>query len=194
MSCFNRRFVALPAVNPWFRVNNINVLKRRTIMARAKKTDSLKMRGYLEYCLRDARTGEVVQRGKGHNTVTCGGRGWALARLTPGSNASILAGLAIGSISSLTPASNQSNLAGYMTIQTFNGGTTLASATNTTANLQCACSFASNETWSGSSQIGEFGLYNNAASTGVLFNRVTTSTYINFATSNTLAITITITN
>jgi len=157
-------------------------------------TDVVKMRGYLEYVLRDARTGKVVKRGKQRNTVACGGRGWALARLTPGSNASVLASMAIGSISSLAPASNQSALAGYMTIQTFNAGTTLASATNTTAKFQAAVSFASNETWSGSSQIGEFGLYNNAASTGVMFNRVTTNAYINFATSNTLAVTISIEN
>lgn len=157
-------------------------------------TDALKMRGYLEFCLRDARTGAVVRRGKQHNTVTCWGRGWALERLTPSSNAQVLSSIAIGSNSATAPASNQSALVSYMTIKNF-GTTGLTTATNSACTFTGAVSFASNETWTNSSQIGEFALYNSSATgSGAMFNRVTTGTYINFATSNTLAITITITN
>lgn len=155
--------------------------------------DVFKMRGYLEYVLRDARTGEVVKRGKSENTVTCWGRGWALERLTPSSNAQVLSSIAIGSNSGTAPASNQSALVSYATIRAF-GTTGLTTATNTACTFTGAVSFASNETWTNSSQIGEFGIYNSSDSGGALFNRLTTSTYINFATSNTLAVTITITN
>lgn len=169
-------------------------IKHRQQAKRAPMNDAFKLRGYLEYVLRDANTGEVVKRGKKENTVTAWGRGYALARLTPASNASVLSAIAIGSVST-GPTSNDSQLAGYMTIKAF-GTTGLTSATNTACTFTGAASFASNETFTGSSQIGEFALYNSGATGGgaVMFNRLNTATYINFATSNTLAITITITN
>ncbi len=165
-------------------------MKRQT----AAKHDSFKLRGYLEYVLRDAVTGEVVRRGKKKNTVTAWGRGYALARLTPGSNASVLSAIAIGSVST-APSSNDTALAGYMTIKNF-GTTGITSATNTACTFTGAISFASDQTWTGSSQIGEFAMYNSAATGGgaVMLNRLNTATYINFATSNTLSITVTITN
>jgi hypothetical protein len=156
--------------------------------------DQLKLRGYLEYVLKDARTGKVVKRGKKHNTVTCWGRGWTLNKLTPTSDAQVLSSIAIGSISAVAPASNQSALQGYMTIRNF-GTTGLTSATNTACTFMGAVSFNTNETWSGSSQIGEFALYNSASTgSGAMFNRVVTASYINFATSNTLSVSISITN
>jgi hypothetical protein len=163
-------------------------------MSRQKKTETLKLRGYLEYVIRDAQTGKVVKRGKKHNTITCWGRGWALERLTPSSNAQVMSAIAIGSISSTAPASVQSALGGYMTIKNF-GTTGLTTATNSACTFTGAISFDTNETWAGSSQIGEFAIYNSASTgSGAMFNRLVTATYINFATSNTLAITITITN
>ncbi|MDM7911997.1 MAG: hypothetical protein QUS09_02775 [Methanotrichaceae archaeon] len=162
-------------------------------MAR-KKTDHIKFRGYLEFVLKDARTGKVVKRGKTHNTVTAGGRGWAMAKLTPASDAQVLSAIAIGSISSTAPSSNQTALGGYMTIRNF-GTTGLTSATNSACTFYGAVSFNTNETFSGSSQIGEFAIYNSASTgSGVMFNRVVTASYINFATSNTLAVSISITN
>ena len=161
----------------------------------------LKLRGYLEFCLRDARPGphrgRVVSKGKASNTVSCWGRGWALERLTPSSNAQVMSSIAIGSNSATAPASNQSALVSYMTIRAWNAGTTLTTATNSACTFQGAVSFNSNETWTNSSQIGEFAIYNSASTNNAaaaMFNRMTTSTYINFSTSNTLAITITITN
>jgi hypothetical protein len=155
--------------------------------------DSIKLRGYLEFVLRDARTGKIVKRGKTHNTITCWGRGWALERLTPSSNAQVLSAIAIGSVSAVAPASNQSALQGYMTIRNF-GTTGLTTATNSACTFMGAVSFNTNETFSSSSQIGEFAIYNSADSGGAMFNRVVTASYINFATSNTLAISISITN
>lgn len=155
--------------------------------------DHLKLRGYLEYVLRDARTGKIVKRGKKHNTVTATGRGWALNKLTPTSDAQILSSIAIGSISATAPTSNQTALGGYMAIRNF-GTTGLTSASNTACTFMGAVSFNTNETWSGSSQIGEFAIYNSADTGGSMFNRLVTASYINFATSNTLAISISITN
>lgn len=165
-------------------------------MSRVNKKDNFfKMRGYLEFVLRDAVTGDIVKKGKKRNTVSCGGRGWALAKLTGGSsNTNVITALAIGSDSASAPASNQSNLVSYMTIKNL-GTTALTTATNSACTFTGAVSFASNETWSGSGQIGEFALFNNTTNSSfTMFNRVTTNSYINFATSNTLAITITITN
>jgi hypothetical protein len=162
-------------------------------MARTQKNDSLKLRGYLEFVVRDARTGEIVRKGKTRNTVSCWGRGWALERLTPGSNAQVMSAIAIGSISSLAPGATQSKLEGYLTIKNF-GTTGLTTATNSACTFTGAISYASDGTFAGCSQIGEFAIYNSADSNGAMFNRVTTNAYINFATSNTLAITITITN
>jgi hypothetical protein len=163
---------------------------------RAKKQDHLKLRGYLEYVLTDARTGKVVKRGKTHNTVTAWGRGWALNQLSPASNSQVITAIAIGSNSATAPSSNQTALVSYMTIANI-GTTGLTSATNTACTFYGAVSFNTNQTWTNSSQIGEFALYNSSATnnaSAVMFNRVTTSSYINFATSNTLAISISITN
>jgi len=40
-----------------------------------RKPDHFKLRGYLEFELRNARTGEIVRKAKGKNTVVAAGRG-----------------------------------------------------------------------------------------------------------------------
>ena len=163
-------------------------------MAR-KKNDHLKMRGWVEYALSDARTGRVIKRGRHHNVVTFGGRGWALARLGAGSNANTLVAMALGSATAAA-ATSQTALQSYGTIRTFNAGTTLSTSTSAAASWSGAVSFASNETWGGNpATIGEFALYNAAVSSdGVMFNRIASTATFGFATTNTLAVTITITN
>lgn len=156
------------------------------------KHDSFKLRGYLEYVLRDANTGEIVQRGKKKNTVTFGGRGWALEKLAYTSAAQILSAIALGSTST-APTASDTNLPGYSQIKLF-GTTGLTTSPTAACTFTGAVSFSAAETWAQSPTIWEFGLYNSATSAGRLFNRLTTGTVINFASSNTLAITITITN
>src|SRR4030095_1487342 len=175
------------------RNKHTDAMGKREAKRHRTQVDHFKLRGYLEYVVRDAKTGEVVQRGKKKNTVTAGGRGWALARIMSGSNAQILSSIAIGSVST-APTSNDSNLAGYDTIA--NAGTQgLTTATNTACTYTMAVSFASNQTWTNSTRIGEFALYNSSATAGAtMFNRLNTTTYINFATRNTFAITVKITN
>jgi hypothetical protein len=160
---------------------------------RSNLHDSFKLRGELEFVLRNAQTGEIVQRGKKANTVSCSGRGWALQKIQNSADTTYLRLIAIGSNSSAA-ASNQSALGASATIRAL-GTTALTTATDSACTFTGAASFASNETWTNSSQIGEFALYNAASiSSGTMFNRLNTATYINFATSNTLAITVTITN
>src|SRR5215471_5559259 len=156
--------------------------------------DAFHLRGQLEYVLRDARTGAVVRRGKKHNTVTFGGRGWVLAKLTPSSNTNLFTSLAIGATST-APTSSDTNLASYQTIRNFGANTTLTTSTNAACTWSGAVSFNSNETWTNSTSVGEFAIFNattNASFT--MFNRLNTNPVINFASTNTLAITVTITN
>lgn len=158
--------------------------------------DTFKLRGYLEYVLRDAVTGNVVSKGHKDNVVTAAGRGMALSHMitTFNSTAQILSCIAIGSTSA-TQSSNDTGLNAWATAKTFNVGTTLTSATNTACTFSAAASWDSNQTWTNSSQIAEFALIMGTTSSAyTAFNHITTNSYINFATSNTLAVTITITN
>ena len=41
----------------------------------------IKLRGYLEYQLRDSVTGEIVRSGRKGNTVTFSGRNWSMQRI-----------------------------------------------------------------------------------------------------------------
>ena len=157
-------------------------------------TDDLRMRGHLEYILRDARTGRIVRRGEKDNVVTFAGRGWALAQLNSVSSvaANLMLALAVGS-STAAVATSQTALSSYLTIR--NAGTEgFTSSTSAAPTYTMAVSWASNESLG---SVGEFALYNrtatNAAS-AIMFNRVTTATQINFQSTNTLAVTITITN
>ena len=159
-----------------------------------QKYDTFKMRGMLEYVLRNATTGEIVESGKHHNVVTAAGRGYALGRVQSSGNTNCLTAIAIGSTTT-APSSNDTGLNAWATARTFNGGTTLTSATNSACTFQAAASWASNETWTNSSQIGEFALILGTTSSAyTAFNHISTGSYINFATSNTLAISIQITN
>lgn len=158
--------------------------------------DALKLRGYLEYCLRDARSGRIVRRGKGKNVVVFFGRSYALKQLVSGNvqSAQVLQWLALGTSSGATNSS-QSQLDGYFSIK---GGASATTAITTNTNAACtftlAVSWASDQTHASSSAIGEFALYNSSGTAGAtMFNRLQT-TAINFASTNTLAVTVTITN
>jgi hypothetical protein len=86
-------------------------------------------------------------------------------------------------------------MGGFLTmVAAATQGCTTSKTASVTATF--ACSFASNQTFTNSSQIGEFALFNSSAvaAGATMFNHITTNPYINFSTSNTLAITITITN
>jgi len=159
------------------------------------KYDHFKLRGQLEYVLRNAVTGEIVEHRKKKNTVTYMGRGWALARVAQSNVATnVLTAIGLGGTSTAPNVTNNA-LLGYDTCRTFNGGTTLTTSTSAACTFSAAVSFNSNETWTNSSAIGEFALFNNTTnSSNTIFNRLATASYINFASTNTLAISISITN
>src|SRR5262245_54259297 len=98
-------------------------LKMRQTKTRIKhlnqvKEEPLRLRGHLEYVLRNARTGEIVQRGKSKNVVTAVGRSWALKQIiaAPGAATQILGWLAMGTDAAAT-ASNSSQLGAYFSIK-----------------------------------------------------------------------------
>lgn len=166
-------------------------MKRTATKTRgATFSDCIHLRGALEFELRDARTGEVIRRGKTKNVVTFGGRGWVIDRIVS-SDAQVISALALGTSAGATNSS-QTALAGYFSIKTVSLAKT--TATDAVPYFQATVSWDSNATHDSSSSISEFALYNSADTNGRMFNRVLTGTPINFGSTNTLAVTLTVSN
>ena len=170
----------------------------RAQTARKIRERPLRLRGFLEYQLRDARTGELVRKGKSKNVVTAVGRGWALKQIiaAPGAATQILSWMMLGTDAAAT-ASNSSQLGAYFSVINSTRATTASTtATNSACTFSLAASWNSNETHASSTSISEFALLNSSTTSGTMtmFNRVTTGTPINFQNTNTLSVTITITN
>jgi hypothetical protein len=166
---------------------------RTSKAAKYHPTDEIKLRGALEYVLRNAFTGEIVKRGRTENAVVFRGRSWVLSRIGTNTDSNYIQALAIG-ISSGNNDSSQTQMHAYTTIKTI-GTTAITTASNSTPSFSWAVSFTNTETFNGSSQIREFALYNSASTgSGTMLARAITASDINFATSNTLAITYTISN
>lgn len=150
--------------------------------------DVIKLRGSLEYALKDAATGEVVQGGSKNNQVVTVGRAWMLDRLHTNDSQTIDR-IYLGT-----------HTTGYDTGDTALGAS-FSSATfdnvsnaSTTANppyLEFYISWDSDETHANSSAINEFGLFTDEP---VMIGRVTTSSTIDFDSTNTLAITYRLSN
>lgn len=150
--------------------------------------DAILLRGAMELVLRNAQTGEIIRREKDNNAVVTVGRAWMLNRL--GSNDSnVISKIFIGT-DTQTPATGLTALA--ESFSSKNAGT--LSGAGTTANppyFQFQVSWASNETHASSSNIEEFGLFND---NDVMVGYLTTSAAINFGSTNTLAVTYTLSN
>jgi hypothetical protein len=172
-------------------------MRQQQTVSKPLRERPLRLRGFLEYELRDARTNEVVRRGKSKNVVTAIGRGGALKSVFVATQA-LHQWMMLGTDASAT-ASNSTALGGYFSIINSTRATTATTtATNSACTFTLAASWNSTETHASSTNpgISEFALLNSSA-TGAsmtMFNRVTTSAAIVFTTSNTLAVTITITN
>jgi len=150
--------------------------------------DVIKMRGALEFTLRNAATGEIVESGKQENTVVTVGRAWMLDRL--GSNDSQVIDRIYLGTDNTAPATTDTALGASFSSKT--AGTISNTGTSaSTPYYTFAASWASNETHDSSSVINEFGLFTDEP---VLVGHVTTSSTINFSTSNTLAVTYTLSN
>jgi|HubBroStandDraft_6_1064221.scaffolds.fasta_scaffold848343_2 hypothetical protein len=152
--------------------------------------DHVKLRGCLEIALLDAKDGREIERVKINNTVVTSGRSYVLSRLM-----------------SSSPQTDQINAIGIGTSTTAptTGDTLLTSeslrvsiasfvTTGLTANppsWQAQCTFLTNQC---NTTLGEAGLFNSTSSNvQTMLSHVTFST-INKTTSNTLAISYTISN
>ena len=150
--------------------------------------DVILLRGSLEYALGNALTGEIIERGKCDNTVVTAGRVWMLARL--GSNDSnTIDRLKLGT-GNTAPATSQTDLANSFSSKSA-GTISSAGYTANPPYYSFSASWASNETHASSSAINEIGLF---AANGTMVGRLTTSSTINFGSTNTLAITYNLTN
>jgi hypothetical protein len=162
--------------------------RQRTKKSNLEVSDIIVMRGAIEYALRNAATGEIIQRGRSKNTVVTVGRAWILNRI--GSNdANVIDRIKLGT-STTAPATSQTDL--QNSFASKSAGT--VSNAGTTANppyYTFAASWNSNETHASSSAINEFGLF---AANGTMVGRVTTGSTINFGSTNTLSVTYTLSN
>lgn len=148
----------------------------------------IKMRGCLEIVLGDLQ-GRPLERRKVENVIVTTGRAWVLKQL---SSADIVTSQSIGYMAIGTtvtaPATGDSALGGESTRNAIVSFTT----TNLTSNppsWRAECSFASNE---GNTTLAEVGLFNSSAN-GTMLGRATFAT-LNKTTSNTLAISYTVSN
>lgn len=153
--------------------------------------DVIKLRGQLEYELRDARSGEIIQKGKSPNVVTFWGRSYVIDRIVSNVETDLIKRIALGTDATATNAT-QTVLAGYFSIASITLAKTTAN--NAAPYFRATVSWASDGTHASSSSISEFALYNSTDTGGVMFNRVTTGTPINFGSTNTLAVTLTVSN
>lgn len=154
--------------------------------SKMKVSDVIAFRGALEFALMD-RGGKVIERGRQVNSVVTVGRALILKRI--GSNdAHVIDTLYLGK-SDQTPATGLTALSQSFSSKVV-GTSSTAGCTANPPYATFAASWASNETHASSSAIKEFGLYMSDTMLGYL----TTATAINFSSTNTLAITYTLSN
>ena len=161
----------------------------------------LKLRGFIEFELKDAirqeilRKGkvpvydDVVEKGSNRNTVVTTGRRWVLQQIASSeiATAQSISYLAIGT-GTAAPATSDSGL-GSETTRKAIGTFTTTNLTSNPPSWRAEVSFATNE---GNTTLGEVGLFN-SSSGGTMLARATFST-INKTTSNTLSVSYTISN
>lgn len=161
-------------------------------MRKAKRTtanemgDAIKLRGYLEYQLRDALTGEIVQQGYNDNIVVTKGRVWMLARLMS-DNANVIDRMYLGNDTQVA----QTALTALSASFSSKAGTmSSAQYTSNPPSYELQCSWDSDGTHANSTAIKEFGLY---VSEGTMVGYLTVDT-INFQSTNTLAVSYRLSN
>jgi hypothetical protein len=156
----------------------------------AAAEDFIKLRGCLEIHLLNAANGEIVKKQKIDNTVVTSGRSYVLSRLVSGAaQTDTINAIAVGTSTTapttgdilLTSESLRISIAAFAT-----GG-----LTNNPPSWQAQCTFLTNQA---NTTLGEAGLFNSTSSNvQTMLSHVTYST-INKTTSNTLAISYTISN
>jgi len=146
------------------------------------------LRGCLKLALKNVWTGEIVEQ-RVLNTVVTSGRRWVLEAIQSANAASapVMQQIAVGT-STTAPATSQTALVAENTRKAV-GTWDNAELTSNPPSWQAQVSFATNEA---NTTLGEVALLN-SSSGGTMLNRVTYAT-IDKTTSNTLSISLTISN
>lgn len=166
-------------------------------MAKSKRTelgDEIHLRGAIELQLRNAFTDEPIGERIKLNTVVTAGRRWVLEKIGSFSNqTNSINAIAVGTstasldVTNSALASEVTASVGRLTISTF----TTTNLTSNPPSWEASVLFATNQA---NNTLGEAALFNTSAATaGTMLSRVTFTT-INKTTSNTLAVTYTISN
>lgn len=152
--------------------------------------DCIKFRGCIELELRNAKTQEVVAKRKIDNVVVTSGRSYVLSRLVSASpQTDTINAIAVGT-STTAPATGDT-LLGSEALRISISSFATAGLTNNPPSWQAQATFATNQA---NTTLGEAGLFNSTVSNvQTMLSHVTYAT-INKTTSNTLAISYTISN
>ncbi len=151
--------------------------------------DQIVLRGCLRLALRRAWDGKLIEERFIDNTVVTSGRRWVLEAIQSANAASaqVLQQIAVGT-STTAPATGDTALASENARKAV-GTWDSAELTSNPPSWQAQVSFATNEA---NTTLGEVGLFN-SSSGGTMLDRVTFAT-IDKTTSNTLSISLTISN
>lgn len=149
--------------------------------------DVIKLRGAIEWALRDAATGEIIQTGYNENVVVTAGRVWMLARIGSSSTDTI-SRIYLGNSTQATATALTALSASFSSKAI--GTVSSAQYTSNPPSYEFQASWASGDTHANSTNIVEFGLYAKDTMVGYL----TTSAAINFQSTNTLAISYRLSN
>ena len=150
------------------------------------QVDCIRMKGFIEAELRNGFTGEVIRRER-HNVIVTAGRRWVLQQICSSimQTGESVSHLAVGT-GTVAPATSDEAL-GSETLRKAIGTFTTTNITSNPPSWLAAVSFATNEA---NTTLSEVGLFNSSAN-GTMLGRATFTT-LNKSTSNTLAISYTI--
>jgi hypothetical protein len=162
--------------------------------SRKPTEDVIKMRGCIEIALLNAQTQEVLEKRRIDNVVVTSGRSYVLSRIQSSSpQTDTINAIAVGT-STTAPATGDTLLGsegGGASMRIAIASFATAGLTNNPPSWQAQCTFATNQA---NTTLGEAGLFNSTASAAqTMLSHVTFAT-INKTTSNTLAISYTISN
>lgn len=159
-------------------------------MQEAAPTDVIKFRGCLEIILKNAETNEIVERRRIDNVVVTSGRSYVLSRILSASpQTDTINSIAVGT--STTAPTTGDTLLGSEALRTTIASFVTTGLTANPPSWQAQVTFATNQA---NTTLGEAGLFNaTGANVATMLSHVTFAT-INKTTSNTLAISYTISN
>ena len=149
----------------------------------------IEMRGCIELALRNAFTGEIIQKQKINNVIVTAGRRWVLQQINSQdiATAQSIGYMGVGT-GTTAPATSDSAL-GSETTRKAIGTFTTSNLTSNPPSWLAVMSLATNE---GNTTLGEVALFN-SSSAGTVLGRATFTT-VNKTTSNTLTLSYTVSN